>query len=92
MLLVLSRKDRHSIKSVSYSIKSVLASALPCRLSILPGKARLGLEEAARVQVVFEEDGTAVEDEEFFSTLNPHTVLMLIPPGQRWIDSKPFER
>jgi len=55
------------------------------------GKQRLGVPESASVRVVLEEDGTAIEDEEYFSTLNPHTVLMLIPPGHRWIDSKEYE-
>ena len=49
------------------------------------------MPESEKVRVVLEEDGTAVEDEEYFSTLDPHTVLMLIPPGQRWTDSKTFE-
>ena len=55
------------------------------------GKARLGLDETAKVRVVLEDDGTAVDDEEYFSTLDPHTVLMIIPPGHRWTDSKTFE-
>lgn len=58
---------------------------------VTKGKARLHVEDSAKVRVVLEEDGTAVEDEEYFSTLDPHTVLMLIPPGHRWTDSKTFE-
>ncbi|XP_043236882.1 DNA fragmentation factor subunit alpha-like [Amphibalanus amphitrite] len=58
---------------------------------VTKGKARLGIPETAPVRLVLEVDGTAVDDEEYFSTLEPHTVLMLIPPGHRWTDSKTFE-
>ena len=36
------------------------------------------------VMVVLEEDGTEVDDEDYFQTLEPNTTLMLLHAGDRW--------
>lgn len=37
------------------------------------------------VRLVLESDGTQVEDGEYWRTLPPNTVLLLLRPGQRWL-------
>ena len=34
--------------------------------------------------LVLEQDGTEVDEEEYFQLLPPNTVLMLLPPGREW--------
>ncbi|XP_058716948.1 lipid transferase CIDEB-like [Poecile atricapillus] len=36
------------------------------------------------LSLVLAEDGTLLENEEFFGTLPPHTALQALGPGQRW--------
>ena len=37
-----------------------------------------------KVYVVLEEDGTEVDEEEYFQTLPANTLLMLLYVGERW--------
>lgn len=36
------------------------------------------------MRLVLESDGTQVEDGEYWRTLPPNTVLLLLRPGERW--------
>lgn len=36
------------------------------------------------VRLVLESDGTQVEDGDYWRTLPPNTVLLLLRPGERW--------
>jgi DNA fragmentation factor alpha subunit len=46
-------------------------------------KEKLGLNGEA-VKVVLEQDGTEVDEEDYFSTLERNTSLMLLAPNEKW--------
>ena len=48
------------------------------------GKAKLNYAIDKKVYVVLEEDGTEVDEEEYFQTLPANTLLMLLYVGDRW--------
>lgn len=41
------------------------------------------------ITVVLEEDGTEIDDEEYFATLEPHTSLMILRDQQKWLPPAP---
>jgi len=43
------------------------------------------VENDDQVKLVLDMDGTEVDDEEYFATLESNTVLMLLTKNQRWI-------
>ena len=47
-------------------------------------KMKLNYPEDKNVVVVLEEDGTEVDDDDYFQTLTPNTVLMLLYEGDLW--------
>uniref|UniRef100_UPI00358E56B1 DNA fragmentation factor subunit alpha-like n=1 Tax=Myxine glutinosa TaxID=7769 RepID=UPI00358E56B1 len=47
-------------------------------------KLHLPVTEKKQVQVVLAEDGTLVDDEEYFSFLEPNTALVFLMPNQTW--------
>ena len=51
---------------------------------LLIGKAKLNYSHDKKVYVVLEEDGTEVDEEEYFQTLPANTLLMLLYVGERW--------
>ena len=63
--------------------KGVMASSLEeLILSSLRKLAYPGDKE--EVMMVLEEDGTEVDEEDYFQTLEPNTWLMLLHPGEKW--------
>jgi hypothetical protein len=54
------------------------------------GKEALGFSVADNVRVAVEEDGTEVEDVEYFHTLPDNTVFLLLRDGEKWV-SRPEE-
>uniref|UniRef100_UPI00358F0E98 DNA fragmentation factor subunit alpha-like n=1 Tax=Myxine glutinosa TaxID=7769 RepID=UPI00358F0E98 len=48
------------------------------------GCKKLHVTEKKQVQVVLAEDGTLVDDEEYFSFLEPNTALVFLMPNQTW--------
>ena len=53
-------------------------------LQELKKKAASKLNISGKCRIVLEEDGTEIEDEEYFSTLEPQTVLVVLRPEQHW--------
>ena len=51
---------------------------------IISGTAKLNYTLDKKVYVVLEEDGTEVDEEEYFQTLPTNTLLMLLYVGDRW--------
>ncbi|XP_050304783.1 uncharacterized protein LOC126742218 isoform X3 [Anthonomus grandis grandis] len=49
------------------------------------GRDKLGVAAQDPVRLVLEADGTQVEDAEYFRTLPPNSVLLLLRPGERWL-------
>uniref|UniRef100_A0AAR5PNE7 CIDE-N domain-containing protein n=1 Tax=Dendroctonus ponderosae TaxID=77166 RepID=A0AAR5PNE7_DENPD len=49
------------------------------------GRDKLGVTAQEPVRLVLESDGTQVEDAEYFRTLPPNSVLLLLRPGERWL-------
>ena len=48
------------------------------------GKEKLNYPMDKQVYVVLEEDGTEVDEEEYFQTLPENTLLMLLHVGDKW--------
>ncbi|XP_041977590.1 uncharacterized protein LOC121731946 isoform X2 [Aricia agestis] len=48
------------------------------------GKEKLSVAASEPVRLVLESDGTQVEDGDYWRTLPPNTVLLLLRPGERW--------
>ncbi|XP_071451239.1 DNA fragmentation factor subunit alpha-like [Hetaerina americana] len=63
--------------------KGVVASSL--QELIFRGQEKLGLDNGEEVTVVLEQDGTEVDDEDYFATLERNTSLMLLSGQQRWL-------
>ena len=76
----------HSDKRILKKIISVL-NALNC---LFPSaKEKFEIEEWLEVYLVIEEDGTEVDDEEYFSTLTNNTVFMLLFKEDIWSPQGP---
>ncbi|XP_060524921.1 DNA fragmentation factor subunit alpha-like [Cylas formicarius] len=67
--------------------KGVVATSL----EDLTSKVREKLETISgdNILVVLEADGTEIDDEEYFATLEPNTSLMILTNGQKWLPSYP---
>ena len=61
--------------------KGVMASSLED--FVLSSRRKLAYSDR-EVSVVLEEDGTEVDDDDYFQTLEPNTRLMLLYSGERW--------
>lgn len=66
--------------------KGVVSCSLEDLLSKVPEK--LGLP-SENLTVVLESDGTEVDDEEYFSTLDPDTALMILHGNEKWAPNMP---
>ena len=55
----------------------------------LSAKEKFEIEEWLEVYLVIEEDGTEVDDEEYFSTLTNNTVFMLLFKEDIWSPQGP---
>eukprot|EP00088_Acartia_fossae_P002768 TRINITY_DN11145_c0_g1_i1.p1 TRINITY_DN11145_c0_g1~~TRINITY_DN11145_c0_g1_i1.p1 ORF type:complete len:190 (+),score=46.94 TRINITY_DN11145_c0_g1_i1:42-611(+) len=61
------------------------------------GRSRFGYPENQKMQLLLEEDGTEIEDDEYLFSLPDNTLMVLIYDGDRWsgvngadeVDSKP---
>ena len=53
----------------------------------LTSRRKLDYPGDKEVVVVLEEDGTVVDEEDYFQTLEFNTCLMLLHPGERWSPS-----
>ena len=62
--------------------KGVMASSL--EELTLSSRRKLAYSGDKEVMVVLEEDGTEVDEEDYFQTLEPNTCLMLLHLGERW--------
>ncbi|CAH2243241.1 DNA fragmentation factor subunit alpha-like [Pararge aegeria] len=66
--------------------KGIVATSLEDLINKVPDK--LGLP-AEHLTVVLECDGTEVDDEEYFSTLDPDTSLMILHGNEKWAPNMP---
>ncbi|PZC84128.1 DNA fragmentation factor subunit alpha [Helicoverpa armigera] len=66
--------------------KGIVASSLEDLLAKVPEK--LGMP-SENLTVVLESDGTEVDDEEYFSTLDPDTSLMILHGLEKWAPNMP---
>jgi len=51
---------------------------------LVKGKSKLLYPKEQEVVVVLDEDGTEVEDDDYLFSLDDHTTLVLLHPGDRW--------
>jgi DNA fragmentation factor alpha subunit len=45
----------------------------------------MGLRSDVPVKVVLEQDGTEIDDDEYFNTMEKNTTLMILINGQKWV-------
>ncbi len=64
--------------------KSVVSILCGNTCFIFTGKEKLNYPLDKIVYVVLEEDGTEVDEEEYFQTLPDNTLLMLLHIGDKW--------
>ncbi|XP_022252469.1 uncharacterized protein LOC106468429 [Limulus polyphemus] len=62
--------------------KAVMASSLSDLR--VKGAEKLGYNNPSELKVVLESDGTEVEDENYFKTVEKDTIFILLRPGERW--------
>ena len=62
--------------------KGVMAASLDELLE--KSRTKLGYETDRQLLAVLEEDGTEVEEDDYFQTLENNTTLMLLYAGERW--------
>lgn len=67
--------------------KGVVAESLEDLTSKVRTKLNIGDNE--NVTVVLEVDGTEIDDEEYFSTLEPNTSLMILTESENWMPPSP---
>ena len=53
-------------------------------LLLISAKEKFGLDDWIEVYLVLEEDGTEVDEEEYFQTLEGNTILMLLLKEDIW--------
>ncbi|XP_047102218.1 DNA fragmentation factor subunit alpha-like [Schistocerca piceifrons] len=70
--------------------KGVVASTLQELISRARGK--LGVPDNVPVKIVLEQDGTEVDDDEYFSTVEKNTVVMLLKNDEKWLPPGKFHR
>ncbi|KAG8146155.1 hypothetical protein E2320_012541 [Naja naja] len=61
-------------------------------LNDLLEKVRTALDLVGPLSLVLDEDGTSIDSEEFFQTLEEGTVLLALTEGQVWRPAKPHRR
>ena len=56
---------------------------------IVTAREKFGLDDWLEVYLVLEEDGTEVDDEEYFNTMKENTILMLLLKDDIWSPEGP---
>lgn len=64
--------------------KGVVACSLRELTSKVVEKMSISPDKAENITVVLETDGTEIDDEEYFATLEAHTSLMILTKDERW--------
>lgn len=78
---------RLSVQGLSTQVGGELATFQPCSPPA-SFQAKSALATPGPISLVLDEDGTAVETESFFRTLEEGTVLMALSKGQTWTACK----
>ena len=52
---------------------------------IITARDKMGLSKETPVKIVLEQDGTEVDDDEYFGTMEKNTTLMILINDQRWL-------
>ncbi|XP_046984868.1 DNA fragmentation factor subunit alpha-like isoform X2 [Schistocerca americana] len=93
-----STEESQSVKGIPLKVvdlareckKGVVASTLQELISRARGK--LGVPDNVPVKIVLEQDGTEVDDDEYFSTVEKNTVVMLLKNDEKWLPPGKFHR
>ncbi|XP_066998789.1 DNA fragmentation factor subunit alpha isoform X2 [Anabrus simplex] len=84
-------EEVHVVKGLPFKVvdlaretrKGVVASSL--HEFIIRARGKLHIPESIPVKVVLEQDGTEVDDDEYFSTVEKNTTLMLLVNDEKWL-------
>lgn len=71
---VVDFKKEHRFGIVAADLRDLIAKA----------SAKLCIPSSCPVKVVLEQDGTEVEDDDYFCTLEKNTALMILANDQKW--------
>lgn len=71
--------------------KGVVATSLEDLTSKIVDKLQIKTngEEEGKLTIVLEADGTEIDDDEYFATLDPNTSLMVLVNAQKWLPPAP---
>lgn len=74
---------------ITNQLREVKKGLVANSLEDLTSKVLEKLNIAGHVTVVLECDGTEIDDEEYFATLDPNTSLMILTEDQNWLPPAP---
>ncbi|XP_017768972.1 PREDICTED: DNA fragmentation factor subunit alpha-like [Nicrophorus vespilloides] len=78
----------HPFKVTTVS-REPLKGVVATTLQDLTTKAAKKLDIEGNITVVLEADGTEIDDDEYFATLEPHTSLMILKMDEKWLPPAP---
>ncbi|KAG5864841.1 hypothetical protein JTB14_004471 [Gonioctena quinquepunctata] len=85
--------DGHTGKpfKITTSSREIKKGVVAASLQDLTSKVleKLSIPEEDKITVVLEDDGTEIDDEEYFGTLDSNTCLMVLTEGQTWFPRAP---
>lgn len=80
---VLEAKKPYKIKDVTRNTKKAMVAM---NLKEVQKKAAEIFEKAEPPLILLDIDGTEIDDEDYFQTLEPNTELIAVFPGEQWTD------
>lgn len=69
--------------------KGVVATTLEDLTSKVVEKLQIRTDEDCKLTIVLEADGTEIDDDEYFATLDPNTSLMVLVADEKWLPPAP---
>jgi len=71
--------------AVIFSFQSVHLQLISIFFVLVLARDKMGLPMDVPVKVVLEQDGTEIDDDEYFNTMERNTTLMILINDQKWL-------
>lgn len=71
--------------AVIFSFQSVHLQLISIFFVLVLARDKMGLPTDVPVKVVLEQDGTEIDDDEYFNTMERNTTLMILINDQKWL-------
>lgn len=68
-----------------FSFQSVYLQLISIFFFLVLARDKMGLPMDVPVKVVLEQDGTEIDDDEYFNTMERNTTLMILINDQKWL-------